>query len=657
MCRWLLLVVAAHAKEAWMERSEAHEAAVIEAARGTIDTLRAMMCGRVAETQELVLGVAAGRERRALEKRLAASLASAGLENVGGATLATERLWGAAETDDFEFSRSFDDIDAVVGGLVAAHWQELLAAYPRARLILALSDERLEPDRSRLERCAARTSEPRAVDEAIALYGSACPSALQRAKYEDQLVHEILENAPNLLVVDTRDYKEAFESRVEAFVRRGVATRGSVRWEPDFARLLPQTSLHHPLVVCPGAGATATKSLAKGLRHAGLHRVDHNKLTQGALELASEDDDFDWVEALAKFDAVLDTPVPGYWLEMVQAFPSSRVVLTVRTEYDRGYASRVEAREWGVTQADWSLARDAREDPAHVQRRHAYPLVAKRENDTAHPPKLAAAEACSLKQTCRSACRDYFDDARRNNRFFQALDVLSAFGDRHCRVAGITDHLDLVKDYARAPVSILLADRAGNDTASKYDHRRQIRNHKGRLSLYGTLCPSKVTAFKIFNNNNRHILRRTPKKRRLLMDITKSDGYDLLCPFLGLKPDQCPQEPFPNAASRGLSDAKAPSASWNDSAEASAPPSRRRRRRLLSHAPSSEAASGIFFSRAAAAAPAQTVEFQDPPRPNSDSQHRRRRLNDIQLWGSNHSCLCDHARGFLQSPQPYLQTN
>lgn len=629
LVRWLLtLMIAAQAKEAWLARSEAHEAAVIDAARGTIEALRAMMCGRVAETQELVLGVAAGRERQALEKRLAAALASAGLENVGRASLATDRLWGAAETDDFEFSHSFDDVDAVVGGLVAAHWQELLAAYPRARLILALSDERLEIESGRLERCAARTSEPRAVDEAIALYGSACPSALQRTKYEDQLVHEILENAPKLLVVDARDDDdESLESRVKAFVREGVATRPDVRWEPDFARLLPQTSPHHPLVVCPGAGATATKSLAKGLRHTGLHRVDHNKVTQGALELAAEDDDFDWVEALGKFDAVLDTPVPGYWLEMVEAFPSARVVLTVRTEYDRGYASRVEAREWGVTQADWSQTRDAREDPGHVKRRHAYPLVAKRENDTAHPPKLAVAETCALKKSCRASCRDYFDEARRNNRFFQALDVLSAFGDRHCRVAGITDHLDLVKDYARAPVSILLA---ANDTAAKYDRRRQIRNHKGRLSLYGTLCPSRLTAFKIFNNNNRHILRRTPKKQRLLMDITKSDGYDLLCPFLGLQSDRCPQEPFPNTASRGPSDAGTESPS--------------RRRRLLHH--TSSKAPHILFSRS---------ETRDPPPPNS-SDSQRRRLNDIQLWGSNHSCLCDHARGFLDSPQPYMQT-
>ncbi|KAJ8606383.1 hypothetical protein CTAYLR_009311 [Chrysophaeum taylorii] len=537
---------------------------VVEASRQTIPMLREMMCGRTS-AHPIVFGVAVGRDRRGVEAHMAARL-NERLSRVGTSRLA-RRLLGAAETEDFDF-RVFDDVDAVVGGLVAAHWQELAAAYPNARFIIAVNNGK--PQRIPFDEC--RRFDEAGVTEAIALYGSACPSATQIAKCDDVMASEMMETAPNLQVWDSRWLKPT-----------------SKAWEPP---VLGTATSSHPLIVCPGAGATATKSLAKALRDLEYANVDHNKLTQRVLELASETA----VDARAfeAFDAVLDTPIPGYWQELLATFPNAKIVLTVRDDYDRSYASRFDGL---FSQTEWTRARHDRFERPRDDRNATPQVVVSR--------KIPPVD-CATKRRCEAACETLGGDD-------DALRVLSIWGDRHCRIAYLPTRFDLVRDFALDVAALASSSNASSVSSSSsaaaasniIKKGRSLQHHKGRLSLYGTICPSKMTALKTVNNNNRHILRRTPADRLLVMDITQGDGYDLLCPFLGIPQDKCPTEPFPNSKEfhkpRGLGKRKSRS---------------RRRRRLLLLDDTSAAA-------AAAAAAAANV-----------------------------TCLCDQARGVTPAQAP-----
>lgn len=518
------------------DESGTREAVVRDASRNTISTMRAMMCGRVSPQHSLVIGVTVGNQRDDLELWLTERLFEETRGLVATPNMSTGRLWGAAETEDFDF-RVFDDVEAALGGLVRTHWQELLAAYPKSRIVLVLSSEHYdvnEDQKRRLEACSVSREDEATITARIAQYGSACPSSLQIAKYEDIMVNEIIENAPALQILDARtNNRDELASALE--VGRNL-TGTNTRWSPDLSRLIKRQS-EHDLIVCPGAGATATKSLSKGLRKVGVANVDHNRLTQRALELASEDDRFDWVESFDEFGAVVDTPIPGYYLELLTAFPNAKVVLTIRDQTRRSYASRFESRYLGITQELWTAERHARGRSREVRRRLF------NVNATSSSGAIPSDEyECQRKLECRESC------ARQLNQYGSKLTkVLSLWGDRHCRVAHLPTRFDLVQDFLRAPANLLLHPPSKSHENASH-HRHLLQHHKGRLSYYGTICPSLMTALKVVNNNNRHVLRRANPDRLLVMDITKGDGYDLLCPFIGVLPEEeCPRGRFPNS--------------------------------------------------------------------------------------------------------------
>jgi len=347
-------------------------------------------------------------------------------------------------------------------------------------------------------------------------------------------------------------------------------------------------SPRRPFIACPGPGGSASRSLYLGLKALGFEKVDHFSQVSHILSTAPEDDAFDWRGVVTdRFNAVLDTPIPAFWRELVEAHGGSddaaaaaaaKVVLTVRRDYSRDYASRFDLGDAGVANADWELARRARigmgltggPDTA------ASSTVA----ETPPPPRLRAwAKASSMpseralgelfpethwgsgagvederchssKATCRDDCGQYLrltTTSAADRR--AALAALSAVGDAHCRIAGIDPPIDVVDDLVRRPARAVLEQRAAdaeNRTADK-DVVTQKR-YKSRVSVYGTACPSAMTTLKAYFNTNRHILRTIPPDRLLVMDITRGDGYELLCPFLEIPADACPPPgtPFPN---------------------------------------------------------------------------------------------------------------
>ena len=120
-------------------------------------------------------------------------------------------------------------VDAVVARSTVAYWQELVAAHPKARVRLVKGRPWTRPapaaTAARLTRCAALRDHLEA-DEFIAAYGSACPSAWQRAKVEDQVFAEIVETVPDRLQV----YDGFFDrtgTNIKGFARRAEPGRGS----------------------------------------------------------------------------------------------------------------------------------------------------------------------------------------------------------------------------------------------------------------------------------------------------------------------------------------------------------------------------------------------------------------------------------------------
>lgn len=440
--------------------------AVVSMSHNAISTIRELLCGKVDNEHKLTLGIDVGETERDYFSEVFKDLRYT-REN---------RLLGAASTDSYDF-RKFADVDAVVGLSAMSYWQEITAAYPQTRIILILGEPFRKPSPeetlARLQRCANATDRD-AVRETIEAFGSGCPSVLQKAKVQDQVVAELLENAPSIRVFD-KDMLEL--DRRKAF------------WQSTAASWLRE-SQQSALVACPGMGGTATKSLASALRKSGLERVDHNQHTVKVLATAAEDDDFRWHE-VDFGDAVLDTPIPGFWWNLVDALPRSNVILTIRLAgYSRDYSS------------------------------HFFVGGGGRE-----PRRLQGAEArCFEMQTCLERC---LDGAGNEEDWIEA-------GLNHCRLKHTEDHD--VLNYARhAAVSLLSPSETG---------ARQ-QEYKFRLPVYYTDCPSNIQSLKVFLNNNRHVLRRVPEDRVLVMDVTKGDGYELLCRFLGSTQGECRQNPLP----------------------------------------------------------------------------------------------------------------
>lgn len=54
-----------------------------------------------------------------------------------------------------------------------------------------------------------------------------------------------------------------------------------------------------------------------------------------------------------------------------------------------------------------------------------------------------------------------------------------------------------------------------------------------------------------YDNVHRRVREVVPSEQLLIMNLSGGDGYAKLCPFLGIAPEACPDEPFPRANSSG----------------------------------------------------------------------------------------------------------
>ena len=68
---------------------------------------------------------------------------------------------------------------------------------------------------------------------------------------------------------------------------------------------------------------------------------------------------------------------------------------------------------------------------------------------------------------------------------------------------------------------------------------------RGSNLVYGTECPSKEQAIKRYVQHNRNVWDSIPHDRLLVMDIPAGDGWEKLCPFLGLS-STCSNQTFPS---------------------------------------------------------------------------------------------------------------
>lgn len=107
---------------------------------------------------------------------------------------------------------------------------------------------------------------------------------------------------------------------------------------------------------------------------------------------------------------------------------------------------------------------------------------------------------------------------------------------------------EILLSYPRAKV-ILTVREPGSWLRSQqkfYGHfARSCRNwlapwRRGSNLVYGTECPSKEQAIKRYVMHNRNVYDSVPPERLLVMDIPAGDGWEKLCPFLGLTEPHCP---------------------------------------------------------------------------------------------------------------------
>ena len=133
----------------------------------------------------------------------------------------------------------------------------------------------------------------------------------------------------------------------------------------------------HPLIICCGHGRTGTTSLTLALQGLGL-RAEHYTAETMALVRAAERsgaDAVDW-SAFEAMDAVLDAPVPSFYLELLRRFPRARVILTVR-----------EPRAW-LRSHRGHYSKFTREQPAAVL--PGAPLQLNRRSNTYYAPGMDA---------------------------------------------------------------------------------------------------------------------------------------------------------------------------------------------------------------------------------------------------------------------------
>jgi len=77
------------------------------------------------------------------------------------------------------------------------------------------------------------------------------------------------------------------------------------------------------------------------------------------------------------------------------------------------------------------------------------------------------------------------------------------------------------------------------DREEKYDmFRILMRNY-----VYGSIVASEFLYKKKYVEHNNHVIATVPAKRLLIIDITAGDGWDKICPFLGMP---MPSEIFPH---------------------------------------------------------------------------------------------------------------
>eukprot|EP00629_Pelagomonadales_sp_RCC1024_P003211 CAMPEP_0119270414 /NCGR_PEP_ID=MMETSP1329-20130426/7427_1 /TAXON_ID=114041 /ORGANISM="Genus nov. species nov., Strain RCC1024" /LENGTH=517 /DNA_ID=CAMNT_0007270435 /DNA_START=113 /DNA_END=1663 /DNA_ORIENTATION=- len=490
MLRRLIIALAAVSAAASTDAVELERRAqIVNASRDTIAHIRHHLCGKVSETHAPLLVASVGDHLADVAPKLAArdyarlvEKLARGQHRVAPQTFLRDAFAYAGETSSFDF-RKIDAYDAVAGPIVIAYWQELVAAYPRAKVVLVLGPPHKRPSRAatraRLERCANLTAGE--AGENIAAYGSPCPSRLQQAKVEDQVAAEIMENGPLLEVWDARTLEP-------------VAARDWRAFEPD--EFFPTVS-NNTLAICPGFGATATRALAEALKQVGLHAqrpVEHfDTQLLKAVVTAAEDDAFDWVDTFGGFAAVSDTPVPAYWLEAAHAFPRAKLILTVREEYSREYASRIDTGRRRLT---------------GYYERHF----------------------CDMEEKCAAACET-------RGKSHAGRRAIQEAGAAQCEALSFeATEPDVL---ARCQVARLLGRPAGPECAS--EKANGVRFVSLRLPVYKSPCPSRIQTSKAYRNAMRHVVRRTSHGRLLVLDIVDAphDGYGRLCPFIGSTDGVC----------------------------------------------------------------------------------------------------------------------
>lgn len=109
--------------------------------------------------------------------------------------------------------------------------------------------------------------------------------------------------------------KEGFENPIVALEKLN----------PSFAE-----RSEHPLLICAGYGHTGTRSLEAALKILGLRTAHWSKVSK-ELVLSGGHEKFDYnFRIFDTVDAVLDIPIPEFFIELLIAYPNSKVLLTVR---------------------------------------------------------------------------------------------------------------------------------------------------------------------------------------------------------------------------------------------------------------------------------------------------------------------------------------
>ena len=98
----------------------------------------------------------------------------------------------------------------------------------------------------------------------------------------------------------------------------------------------PIAPLSKPMVLAPGFGDTGTTSLSAYLTKLGF-KVGHGKTEEVIHALRTRN----FARLGSQYDALSDDPIGAVWAILLMVFPHSRVILTTRSDYHRGYSSKV----------------------------------------------------------------------------------------------------------------------------------------------------------------------------------------------------------------------------------------------------------------------------------------------------------------------------